>query len=42
MTEIQNSLDIRIPEERALLFAQLYEETFPKRCEICGKSRWNF
>ena len=30
MTEIQNSLDIRIPEERALLFAQLYEETFPK------------
>ena len=30
MTEIQNSLDIHIPEERALLFAQLYEETFPK------------
>ena len=29
MTEIQSSFDIRIPEERALLFAQLYEETFP-------------
>ena len=29
MTEIQNSLDIRIPEERTLLFGQLYEETFP-------------
>jgi len=29
MTEIQNSLDIKIPEERVLLFAQLYEEVFP-------------
>jgi len=29
MTEIQSSFDIRIPAERALLFAQLYEETFP-------------
>ena len=30
MTEIQSSLDIRVAEERALLFGQLYEETFPK------------
>jgi len=30
MTEIQSSFDIRVPEERALLFRQLYEETFPK------------
>jgi DNA-directed RNA polymerase specialized sigma24 family protein len=29
MTEIQNSLDIKIPEERVLLFTQLYEELFP-------------
>jgi DNA-directed RNA polymerase specialized sigma24 family protein len=30
MTEIQSSFDIRVPEERALLFGQLYEATFPK------------
>ena len=30
MTEIQCSLDIRVAEERALLFGQLYEDTFPK------------
>jgi DNA-directed RNA polymerase specialized sigma24 family protein len=30
MTEIQSSFDIRVPAERALLFAQLYEETFPQ------------
>jgi DNA-directed RNA polymerase specialized sigma24 family protein len=30
MKEIQCSLDIRVTEERVLLFAQLYEETFPK------------
>ena len=29
MTEIQNSLDIKIPEERMLLLSQLYEEVFP-------------
>jgi len=29
MTEVQSSFDISIPTERALLFAQLYEETFP-------------
>lgn len=30
MTEIQSSLDIGIPEERAQIFTQLYEEAFPK------------
>jgi len=30
MTEIQSSLDIRVPDERAWLLGQLYEETFPK------------
>ena len=29
MTEIQSSLDIRIPEERLQVFTQLYEEAFP-------------
>ncbi|HET6543377.1 MAG TPA: hypothetical protein VFG46_22980 [Chryseolinea sp.] len=29
MTEIQSSFGIRIPAERALLFAQLYEDSFP-------------
>jgi DNA-directed RNA polymerase specialized sigma24 family protein len=29
MKAIQSSLDIHLPDERALLFEQLYEETFP-------------
>ena len=42
MTTIQNSLDISIPEERVLLFAQLYEETFPNVAKYVAKRGGTF
>jgi DNA-directed RNA polymerase specialized sigma24 family protein len=42
MTEIQGSLDIRIREERELLFAQLYEEVFPRIAKFVANRGGSF
>jgi len=42
MTEIQNGPDIKIPEERALLLMQLYEEVFPQVAKFAANRGGTF